>query len=79
MPFPGFKGETNAWLHGGGRQQIWQENCLGTVTVARGKNSKTTTFLELLKKIKSEIRELPFSVLSNSLFYFIVQIVTSTG
>lgn len=60
--FPSFKGETNAWLLGGGRQQIWQENCLVAVAVAGGRNSKTTAFLEPLKKIKSEIRELPFSV-----------------
>lgn len=49
------------------------------VTVAGSRNGRTTTFLELLKKIKSEIRELPFSVPSNSLFYFIVQILTRTG
>lgn len=77
--FPSFKGETNAWLLGGRRQQIWQENCLLAVTVAGGRNGKTTTHLELLKKIKSEIKELPFSVPSDSLFYFIVQILMRTG
>ena len=77
--FPSFKGETNVWLLGDGKQKIWQENCLVAVTVAGGRNGKTTAFLQLLKKIKSEIRELPSSVPSNSLFYFIVQILMSTG
>jgi len=77
--FPSFKGQTNAWLLGGGRQQIWQENCLVVVPEAGVRNGKTTAFLQLLKKIKSEIRALPFSVPSDSLFDFIEQILMSTG
>lgn len=37
-----------------------QENCLVAVTVTGGRNSKFITFLQLLKKIESKIRELPF-------------------
>lgn len=59
--FPSFKGETNAWLLEGGRQQIGQENSFVAVTVTGDRMSKTAIFLELLKKIKYEIRILPYS------------------
>lgn len=58
--FPSFKGETSAWLLEGGLQQIGQENGFVAVTMTGGRNSKTTIVLELLKKIKYEIRVLPF-------------------
>lgn len=59
--FASFKGETNAWLLEGGRQCAGQESCFVVVTMTGDRKNKTTIFLELLKKIKYEIKFLPFS------------------